>query len=107
MPYSVYPTGTTIYFPDKAYNSYVLFDGRDGRSHIIDMNGNVVNSWPYTGFPVEMIDPAINGGKTGHIICQKEPEIYSCETLLITDWDSNVIWEWGKKGPWRQSKAEP
>lgn len=32
IPYSIYPTGTTIYFPDKAYNSHVLFDGRDGKA---------------------------------------------------------------------------
>ena len=39
MPYSVYPTGTTIYEPEKAYNCYVLHEDRDGRSYLIDMNG--------------------------------------------------------------------
>lgn len=99
MPPSIFPTGTTIYNPDKTYNSYVLYDGRDGRSFLIDMNGNFVHTWPYTGFPVEMIDPEINDGERGHIICQKEPEIYSCENLLIVDWDANIIWEWGEKAP--------
>jgi len=99
MPYSVFPTGTTIYYPDKAYNCYVLYDGRDGRSFLIDMNGNLVHSWPYCGFPVEMIDPEINEGNRGHIICQKEPDIFSNETLLIVDWDAEVVWEWGKEAP--------
>jgi len=99
MPPSVFPTGTTGFNPAKTYNSYVLYDGRDGRSFLIDMNGNAVHSWPYTGFPVEMIDPAINSGIRGHILCQKEPEIYSCENLLIVDWDSNIVWEWGEKAP--------
>lgn len=99
MPPSVFPTGTTRFNLSKTYNSYVLYDGRDGRSFLIDMNGNAVHSWPYTGFPVEMIDPAINNGIRGHIICQKEPEIYSCENLLIVDWDSNIVWEWGEKAP--------
>jgi hypothetical protein len=99
MPYSVFPTGTTIYDPEKCYNSYVLYDGRDGRSFLIDMNGTLINTWSYTGFPAEMIDPQINNGTRGHIICQKEAEIYSCKTLLVVDWDSNVVWEWGEKAP--------
>jgi len=37
MPYSIFPTGTTIYDPEKCYNSYILYDGRDGRSFLIDM----------------------------------------------------------------------
>jgi hypothetical protein len=104
MPYSVFPTGTTIYYPDKAFNCFVLYDGRDGRSFLIDMDGNLVHSWPYTGFPVEMIDPAINRNRRGHVICQKEPEIFSNETLLIVDWDANIVWEWGKTAPGGSAK---
>ncbi|MBW2066319.1 MAG: ArsR family transcriptional regulator, partial [Deltaproteobacteria bacterium] len=62
MPPTIFPTGVTIYDPDKAHNCYVLFDGRDGRSYLIDMNSNEVNTWPYKGFPTEMIDPAFNEG---------------------------------------------
>ena len=99
MPYSVFPTGTTIYEPEKAYNCYVLHEGRDGRSYLIDMNGNTVHSWPYTGFPVEMIDPEINQGRRGDVFCQKEPEIFSNENLLIVDWDANIVWQWGQNAP--------
>jgi len=104
MPPSIFPTGTTIYNPEKAYNGYVLIDGRDGRSYLIDMRGNDVHTWPYTGFPVEMIDPAVNNGRLGDIVCQKEPEIFSCETLLKVDWSGKVIWEWGKKAPGGSAK---
>ena len=62
MPYSIFPTGTTIYDPKRSCNCYVLYDGRDGRSFLIDMCGNPVHTWPYCGFPVEMIDPEINMG---------------------------------------------
>ena len=68
------------------------------------MNGNEVHTWPYTGFPSEMIDPEINGGRLGHIICQKEPEIFSNETLLVVDWDANIVWEWGEKAPGGSAK---
>lgn len=99
MPCTVFPTGTTLYNPEKAYNCYVHYEGRDGRSFLVDMNGNTVQTWNYTGFPSEMIDPAINNGRRGDIVCQKEPEIYANETLLIVDWDSNILWEWGEKAP--------
>ena len=99
MTYSIFPTGTTIYNPAKTHNCYVLYDGRDGRSFLIDMNGNLVHSWPYCGFPVEMIAPEINDGKKGHIICQKEPDIFANENLLIVDWDADIVWEWGKDAP--------
>ena len=40
---SVYPTGTTIYDPDKTWNGYtVLSPLRTEAVIVIDMNGNVV-----------------------------------------------------------------
>lgn len=96
---SVYPTGVTFYEPDRAYNGYVLFDGRDERSYLIDMNGNDVHTWPHSGFPVEMIDPALNQGRRGHVLLQKEPNNYANETLLELDWSGGVAWEWGAKAP--------
>jgi hypothetical protein len=62
---SVYPTGVTIYNPQKAYNGYVVFSAPDGKTHMIDMNGNEVHRWDYYAFPAELIDPAKNGGKRG------------------------------------------
>jgi hypothetical protein len=99
MPPSIFPTGVTIYFPERAYSSYVLFDGRDGKSYLIDMNGNDVKRWNYTGFPVEMIDPKLARGKLGHVFVQKEPDIFANETLLELDWNGKVVWEWGEKAP--------
>jgi hypothetical protein len=96
---SVFPTGVTLYDPAKAWNGYVLFDGRDQHSYLIDMNGNDVHIWPYSGFPVEMIDPAINQGRRGHVLLQKEPNNYENKTLLELDWNARVVWEWGAKAP--------
>lgn len=96
---SVFPTGVTIYDPKKAFNGFVLFDGRDERSYLIDMNGRDVHTWRYSGFPVEMIDPALNKGRRGHVLLQKEPNNYENRTLLELDWEGNVVWEWGQKAP--------
>lgn len=102
---TVFPTGVTLYKPDRAHNSYVLFDGRDGKSHLIDMNGNEVKVWNYAGFPSEMIDPTINGGKRGHIFAQTEgtgghgPAMFNNKTLAELDWEGRIVWEWGAKAP--------
>jgi len=67
---SVYPTGVTVYDPAKAYNTYVAYGAPDGKSHLIDMNGNEVHTWPYLGFPTEILDPKATGGKKGHVLVQ-------------------------------------
>jgi hypothetical protein len=60
---TVFPTGTTIYDPTKAYSSYVLFSAPDGKTHLIDMDGNSVKEWPHPGFPSDLLNPAVTGGK--------------------------------------------
>lgn len=99
MPPSIFPTGVTIYDPDKAYNCYVLFDGRDDRAQLIDMQGTAVHSWPYSGWPVEMIDPAYANGERGHLLGQKEKDAFANETVIEMDWDGTIVWEWGKEAP--------
>lgn len=97
MPASCYPTGTTIYVRDKAYDSLILFDGRNNNSFLIDMNGSVVHSWEYSGFPVKMINPVLNNGKKGDIICQQGSDVYVCEKLIIVDWQGKIVREWGSE----------
>ena len=43
---SVYPTGTTIYDPSRAWNGYTVLSPLNTQAVIvIDMNGNVVKQW--------------------------------------------------------------
>jgi hypothetical protein len=43
---SVYPTGTTIYDPDRAWNGYTVLSPLGTQAVlVIDMNGNVVKRW--------------------------------------------------------------
>jgi hypothetical protein len=97
---SVYPTGVTIYDPAKVYSSYVLFAGQDRKTHLIDLNGNEVHQWPYTGFPPVFIDPAMNGGKRGHVLVQIAGETggranNTVQSIGEVDWNGKVIWQWG------------
>ena len=43
---SVYPTGTTIFHPDKTWSGYTVFITPDADGVVvIDMNGRVVKQW--------------------------------------------------------------
>ena len=102
---SVYPTGVTIYDPIKAWNTYVVFDGRDGITYLIDMNGNVAHKWDAIGFPSDIMDPAVTGGKLGHIIVQEKGDgghvdiLFSNPAITELDWHGNTVWRWGEEAP--------
>ena len=101
---TVYPTGTTIYDPKKAWNGYVLFASPTGNTHLIDMTGNEVHRWNMAGFPSELLDPAITGGRKGHLLVQTENNegmwggIFNNVEIGEVDWDSNVVWRWRGSG---------
>jgi len=105
MSVRVFPTGVTVYDPSKAYNSFIAIGTTDGKSRLIDMNGNEVKRWEKIGFPTEVIDPALNGGKKGHILVQLENNsgpwggIFNNKTIGELDWEGNVVWQWGKEAP--------
>ncbi|MCQ8181922.1 arylsulfotransferase family protein [Methylomonas sp. SURF-1] len=109
---SVYPTGVTRYDPAKAYNSYVLFTGGDNVAHLIDMNGNSVHEWKDAASHSTLLDPALTGGKLGHVLVTLEltdgkgtdliPGQINrrvSKTIGELDWDGNVVWRFGDKAP--------
>lgn len=106
---SVYPTGVTRYDPALAYNCYVIFDGRDGKTHLIDMDGHEINTWNYIGFPGEMLSPRLAGGKRGHVLVQlydKPPRgpakfgnVFNNVEVGEADWSGKVVWKWGLDAP--------
>ncbi|WP_095170645.1 aryl-sulfate sulfotransferase [Pseudomonas sp. Irchel 3H3] len=106
---SVYPTGVTRYDPAKAYNQYVIFSGADKQTHLIDMNGNAVKTWPQAGFPSAIIDPQLVGGERGRVLLQlsdKDPgKLGSAgnglgnQSVGELDWNGKVVWQWGDQAP--------
>lgn len=107
----VYPTGVTIYDPAKAWSGYVLFAAPDEKTHLIDMNGNEVHRWEYSGFPSELLDPKISGAP-GHVLVQTEtidgndtsvvpgrPNIFRNRTVAELDWSGKTVWSWGEQAP--------
>lgn len=96
---TVYPTGTTIYYPDEAHSSYILIsDHTDKGNHpaaaeqakgqepgdvrLIDMNGQVVHTWnvePYFNKRTRLLS-------NGHIVY-----VGPDKKIIEYDWDSNIV----------------
>jgi hypothetical protein len=107
MSARIHPTGTTIHDPSRSWKGYVLHGAPDGRSHLVDLEGNDVRTWDRVGFPSELIDPALAGGKLGHVLVQLSSTaergrfngIFDNRTIGELDWDGKVVWEWGSQAP--------
>ena len=89
---SVYPTGTTIYAPDRAWNGYtVLSPLATPAVVVIDMNGNVVKRWEgynnSAGGPARVLPGGIVMAASG----ARPPHQESLE-LIQRDFDGNVVW---------------
>jgi hypothetical protein len=95
---SVYPTSTTIYYPDSCWNGYTVFGTQIGRQPaivLIDMNGNVVKVWEgLIGFPAKMLPGGFVMGNTE----RRNPKYGYQDSidLVQVDWDGNVVWKFAK-----------
>ena len=92
MPASVFPTGTTVYNPDKAWSGYTMFQARDVGATLVDMNGTVVNQWKgLQGFPNRLLPGGYVFGSTG----ARNPKhgFQDQLDLVQVDWDGDVVWK--------------
>lgn len=89
---NVYPTGTTIYNPEKAYSGYTIMPISGIGAVLIDMNGNVVHVWRNCeGFPNKLLP---NGNLMGSFGMRDSEYAYQDVTALVqVDWDGNLIWK--------------
>ncbi len=105
---SHFPTGTTVYDPEQAYNGYVLFPGSDGRTHLIDMNGHEVHRWNYESFPPVALTAKQANGSKGHVLVQlarldNPPPLANPGNGLLNasiaevDWNGKVVRQWGSQ----------
>ncbi len=90
---SVYPTGTTIYDPDRAWNGYTVLSPLATQAVVvIDMNGNVVKQWE--GYNNSAGGPArvLPGGFVVAASGARPPHQESLE-LLERDFAGNIVWQ--------------
>jgi hypothetical protein len=105
---SIYPTGTTIYNPEKCWNGYTIYIAHQKGAALVDMNGRVVNLWEgLHGFPNKLLP----GGHVMGSLGRRDPKYgYMDQTDLVQlDWDGNVVWKFdqydfiedpGEEGEW-------
>ena len=89
---TVYPTGTTIYDPSRAWSGFTVLSPLNTQAAIvIDMNGNVVKRWD--GFVNSAGGPAriFPGGAVMAAEGVNPPRQESLE-LLLRDFDGHVLW---------------
>ena len=92
---SVYPTGTTIYKPEKAWNGYTILTARSPAvgAVLIDMNGNIVKQWKgLLGFPFKLLPGGYVMGNTG----RRRRGHREMMDLVQVDWDGKIIWKFDR-----------
>ena len=94
--YNVYPMGTTIYDPEKAWSGYTLMQCQGLGAVLVDMNGNVKKVWKdVQGFPNKLLPGGYLMGSLG----LRDPKFgYQDQTDVVeVDWDGKVVWKFDKK----------
>ena len=96
MSSTIYPTGTTIYDPEKAWSGYTLMPIPKIGAVLIDMNGNVVKVWKdFQGFPNKLLPGGYCMGSLG--VRDNEYSYQDQTDVAQIDWDGNLVWKFNKK----------
>jgi hypothetical protein len=111
MPASVYPTGTTIFYPEKCWNGYTLFQTgiyqfKGIGAILINMNGNPVKQWKgLEGCPNKMLPGGHVIGSTG---CRNfKYGFQDMLDLIQVDWDGNIVWQFDKYQRVKDPRQKP
>lgn len=89
---SVYPTGATVYNPEKCWNGYTLFQANETGALLIDMNGNGVQMWSgLHGFPNKLLPGGQVFGSTG--VRNPAHSVQDQLDLVQVDWDGKIVWK--------------
>ena len=89
---SVYPTGATIYDPDRCWNGYTIFPAKEVGTMLIDMNGGEVKLWKgLHGTPNKMLPGGYVLGSTG-----ERNTAFGMQDHLDLEqvaWNGNIVWK--------------
>lgn len=92
---TIYPTGTTVYLPEKAWSGYTIYQAADVGALLIDMHGKEVHLWKgLRGFPNKMLPGGYVIGSTA----ERDPKYgFQDEADLVqVDWDGNIVWQFNR-----------
>jgi hypothetical protein len=111
MPPSVFPRGTTIYYPEKCWNGFTLFNAtlfqkNDVGVVLVDMNGSVVNQWKnLDGMPNKMLPGGSVMGSTG--IRNLKYGYQDMLDLAEVDWEGRIVWKFDKYERVKDPRQKP
>ena len=92
---SIYPTGATIYNPEKCWSGYTIFQAKEVGALLIDMNGGEVQLWKgLHGFPNKMLPGGYVLGHTG--LRNNAYGMQDQIDLVQVDWDGNIVWQFNQ-----------
>ncbi len=102
---TIYPTGATVYLPDKAWSGYTIYQAADTGALLIDMNGREVRLWKgLRGFPNKLLPGGFVLGSTA----ERDPRYgFQDEANLVqVDWDGNIVWQFDRY-EWIEDPGHP
>ncbi|WP_438448744.1 aryl-sulfate sulfotransferase [Gorillibacterium sp. sgz5001074] len=92
---TIYPTGATVYRPEKAWSGYTIFQAAELGALLIDMNGREVRLWKgLRGFPNKLLPGGYVLGSTA----ERDPRYgFQDEVDLVqVDWEGNIVWKFDR-----------
>ena len=89
---TIYPSGVTIYDPEKCWSGYTIFQAQEVGAVLMDMNGREVNVWKgVLGMPNKIFPGGTlitsRGRRSGKFSVQDGID------LVQVDWDGNITWK--------------
>ena len=89
---TIYPTGVTIFKPEKCWGGYTIFQAQEVGAVLMDMNGHEINVWkgvhgmPNKIFPGGYLVTS-RGRRSGKFSVQDGLDV------VQVDWDGNIVWK--------------
>lgn len=92
---TIYPTGVTIYNPEKCWNGLTIFQAQEVGAILMDMNGREHNVWKGVhGFPNKIFPGGYlvtsHGRRTGKYSVQDQTDV------VQLDWNGKEVWKFDR-----------
>ena len=92
---TIYPTGVTVYNPEKCWNGFTIFQALEVGAVLMNMNGRENKVWKGVhGFPNKIFPGGYlmtsRGSRDGRYGVQDGLD------LVQIDWDGNVVWKFDR-----------
>ena len=89
---TIYPTGVTLFKPEKCWSGYTIFQAQELGAVLMDMNGREINVWKGVhGMPNKILPGGYlvtsRGRRSGKYSVQDGLDV------VQVDWDGNIVWK--------------